>query len=122
MRTQNERRLKELEEIYMSKKENSQVGRIIRERMGYQKSQASDSPRDFERDKEEVLDHDQEDRRPKKKSVKIADGKENLDDNEEHGRNPRHSGAGSLKSGAPTSILVNNSKSPIPRGRSVNRS
>lgn len=89
----------------MSKKENSQVGRIIRERMGYQKSQASESPRDFERDKEDGQDHGEEDHRPKKKSVKIADGKENHADNDRH---PRHSGVGSLKSGAPTSILVNN--------------
>ena len=35
MRYENERRMKELEEMYMRKKENSQVGRIMREKMGY---------------------------------------------------------------------------------------
>jgi hypothetical protein len=58
MRKEHEKRLKELERVYMSKKENSSVGRIIRERMGYpaskNESQASDSPRNgleqFERD------------------------------------------------------------------------
>jgi hypothetical protein len=69
----------------MSKKENSQVGRIIRERMGYQRSQASESPRDFEREKE-AIENEEGEERPKKKSVKIAEGKENLDDNEERGR------------------------------------
>jgi hypothetical protein len=35
MRKQNEIRLKELEAMYMSKKMNSSVGRIIRDKMGY---------------------------------------------------------------------------------------
>lgn len=35
MRFENEKRLKELEEVYMRKKENSTVGKIMRERMGF---------------------------------------------------------------------------------------
>lgn len=35
MRSENEKRLKQLEEIYNRKKENSSIGRIIRDRMGY---------------------------------------------------------------------------------------
>lgn len=53
MRKEHEKRLRELEKVYMSKKENSSVGRIIRERMGFKsnESQGSESPREqFERD------------------------------------------------------------------------
>lgn len=32
---ENEKRLRELEEVYMRKRENSQVGRIMREKMGF---------------------------------------------------------------------------------------
>jgi hypothetical protein len=38
MRTENDKRLKELEEVYMRKRENSQVGRIMREKMGFPSS------------------------------------------------------------------------------------
>ena len=39
MRRENERRLKELEEIYMRKRENTGVGRVIRERMGWKEEE-----------------------------------------------------------------------------------
>lgn len=55
MRKENEQRLKELEEVYMRKRENSSVGRIMRERMGFsEKKSTQNSPRnkdyEFERD------------------------------------------------------------------------
>lgn len=81
MRYENERRLKELEEIYMRKKENSSVGRIMRERMGYSEKRSSqNSPR--REDFEDELDEEEEQlskSQKKKKSVRIADEKENLD-------------------------------------------
>lgn len=54
MRAENERRLKQLEEIYNRKKENSSVGRIIRDRMGYSINDKT-TPREpnFERDAED---------------------------------------------------------------------
>jgi hypothetical protein len=35
MRSENEERLKQLEEMYLAKRTNTSVGRIIREKMGY---------------------------------------------------------------------------------------
>lgn len=109
MRQEQEKRLKELEEVYMSKKENSQVGRIIRERMGHKES---DSPRgeDFER----ANNDDSQDVAPgkPKKSVKIADGKENKNDvNDEPARASR----------AKPTTVISTSRSPS-RGRSAKRS
>ena len=112
MRQEQEKRLRELEEIYMSKKENSQVGRIIRERMGHHATETrtheSDSPRgeDFERAKND----DSQDVAPvkPKKSVKIADGKENKNDvNDEPTRASR----------AKPTTVISTSRSPS-RGRS----
>lgn len=45
MRTATSKRLKELEEIYMSKKENSLVGPAIRQRMGFKDSTAMEQPK-----------------------------------------------------------------------------
>lgn len=85
---ENEKRLKELEEIYIRKKENSQVGRIMRERMGFsdKNRSTSNTPRqrkeyqpDFDR-YEEDHEADREDklaRSDKKKRVRIVDEKEN---------------------------------------------
>jgi hypothetical protein len=50
-RTANEKRLKELEQIYMNKRQNSGVGRIIRENMGYtdnSRKSLNTSPRNHE--------------------------------------------------------------------------
>ena len=44
MRLENEERLKQLEEMYLSKKQNSSVGRMMRERMGFQDTKV-DSPK-----------------------------------------------------------------------------
>ena len=55
MRKDNERRLKELGEIYLKKKINGSVGMIIREKMGFAdtKSSAPQSPKDiFNEDRE----------------------------------------------------------------------
>ena len=90
MRTQNEKRLRELEEVYMRKQENTQVGRIMRERMGYTSSRGGSkehSPRrettdpDFERNGEDLHEGNDKLTRSgkKKKSVRIIEGeKENL--------------------------------------------
>lgn len=61
MRVENERRLKELEEIYLRKKENSQVGKIIRDRMGYSsqdRKSTQESPKNAEFDRDEGFDQD----------------------------------------------------------------
>ena len=53
MRKEHEKRTRELGKIYMAKLENSGVGKIIRERMGFKssESQGSESPREeFDRD------------------------------------------------------------------------
>lgn len=62
---ENDKRLKQLEEVYMRKKENSTVGKIMRERMGYtdKNKSHSNSPRnhkeaDFERDDDIDFDDD----------------------------------------------------------------
>lgn len=102
----------------MSKKENSSVGRIIRERMGFvssKGSQASDSPRgiyDFERDVSDNQEANPAQNLKKKKSVKIADGKENM----ERGNDVKFAPSGKA---APHSILAN-SRSPS-RGRSLSK-
>lgn len=46
MRSENEIRLKELEEMYMRKRETGQVGKIIRDKMGYSAHDRK-SPRDL---------------------------------------------------------------------------
>ncbi len=86
MRAENERRLQELQEMYMMKKQNSSVGRIIRDRMGFSNNDR-DSPFDknkrnevdFDRDEDfdtnEDLNHNST---KKKKSVRIVEEKENL--------------------------------------------
>ena len=115
MRAEQEKRLKELEDVYMSKKENSQVGRIIRERMGHQSEnrtlESEPSPRgeDFER----AGNDDSQDAAPnvptkQKKSVKIADGKENKNDRNDEARPTRST----VK---PTSIMA--SSRSASRGR-----
>jgi hypothetical protein len=81
MRQENEQRLKELEQIYMRKKENSSVGRIMREKMGYtEKKSTQNTPRkDYDEDDEaEDVDDKLTKSQKKKKSVRIADEKENL--------------------------------------------
>ena len=101
---ENEKRLKELERIYMSKKENSGVGKVIRDRMGLhsddEKPTVEDSPRgeDFDREEEELP-------AKKKKSVKIADGKENHSANKLRSSAPGLPRASSAK-GPPASILT----------------
>lgn len=45
MRKENEERMKYLEEMYLTKKTNSSIGGIIRDKMGY-KSSAHASPRE----------------------------------------------------------------------------
>jgi len=114
MRKENERRLKELEEVYMSKKENSQVGRIIRDRMGLKSTvTTNESPRgpDFDRAADEsrveggIL--------KKKKSVKIFTGSE-AKENEFSGNNQSRLPPG----GKPASILA----SGAPPSRSPSRS
>lgn len=83
MRAENDKRLRELEEMYMRKKENTQVGRIMRERMGYTASRQGSkeiTPRrettdpDFETTEEKLTKSGKA-----KKSVRIVEGeKENL--------------------------------------------
>lgn len=64
MRSENEARLKELEEIYNRKRENTQVGKIMREKMGYTDKRSNQpSPRskngdDLERDEKNELDYE----------------------------------------------------------------
>ena len=41
MRRENEERLKQLEEMYLSKKQNSSIGRMIRSNMGYHDTKTS---------------------------------------------------------------------------------
>ncbi len=46
MREENDARLKELEEVYNRKRENTQVGKIMREKMGFaDKKSNQNSPR-----------------------------------------------------------------------------
>ena len=120
MRTENQQRLKELEEAYYGKRDNATVGKVVRERLGFKDSsneRRSNSPRgganlgataDFDRD------FDDEPRTGKqKKSVKIADvglGKENHGEND---RVPRKSSAGARTSinGKPPSAARGRSRS-----------
>lgn len=69
MRIINEKRLRELENIYMGKQENSQVGPIIRERMGLRSRSQSDEGSNLDRDEDQdgILPE------KKKKSVKIVE-------------------------------------------------
>jgi hypothetical protein len=70
-RRQNEERLRELEEIWMRKKQNSGVGRQIREKMGFKEEEPVDLDRGEEGeedDQEEEIDHYQS-AKPKKDSI-----------------------------------------------------
>lgn len=61
MREENAKRVRELEEMYMNKKQNSTVGKIIREKMGYPSSPPNKDLRerpDFDRDYGSDLDND----------------------------------------------------------------
>ena len=78
MREENEKRLKELEEVYMRKRENQGVGRVIRERMGF----TSESPRRNTTEGEE----DEKSARKKKKSVRIVEEKENVYEEDTKGK------------------------------------
>ena len=92
MKSENEVRLKELEEMYMSKKENSGVGRVIRERMGLHSNERPNEDingHEFERAEDEGPVFGDDDNKKKKKSVKIFDGKENVDRVNEDERAPR---------------------------------
>jgi hypothetical protein len=66
----------------MRKKENSSVGRIMRERMGYtEKRSTQNTPRkdyDMEDDEADEVEDKLTKSQKKKKSVRIADEKENL--------------------------------------------
>lgn len=96
MRVINEKRLKELENIYMGKQENSQVGPIIRERMGLRSRSESD-----EGDMERAEDQDAIPMDKKKKSVKIVedggDQKKHMDRRVQSAKRAPNSRSGSRK-------------------------
>lgn len=132
MKEENERRMRELEEVYFGKRENAQVGKIIRDRMGVSGKDStidrrSTSPKaggktanlghtaDFERDDDS---HDENDGNKRGgKRVKIVEepvgggDKENFAGNLE-ARVPKHSGVRQSGAKPPKSIS---------RGRSGSR-
>jgi len=115
MKSENQKRLRELEDAYYGKQENSQVGKVMRERMGLKDNHhrgvggagALGGTGEFEREDDEAV----EDKRggaggvgKRKKSVKIVEEGPTDKENHDEPRIPKQSAMRSSIGGKPPSL------------------